>query len=132
VDIEGVELPSELDGLAWFAENGGRTLHPVALKRKNARGLYDMLGNVSEWVFDWYSEGEWECPDADPIGPSEPQEVRVKFSLPVTMEAKCKITRGGSYLDASEYIKAGARARGLDPKTKSPTVGFRVARTAAQ
>lgn len=138
VDLAGAERESELDELPWSAENSGRTLHPVALRRPNAWGLYDMLGNVSEWVFDWYVEGDWECPDADPIGPSEHQDV-MPFSTPqvsparaVKLEAKGKTTRGGSYLDASEYLKTGGHARGLDPKTRSPTVGFRVARTAAQ
>lgn len=131
-DLVGITLPSEVDASAWSVENGGRTLHPVALKRPNAQGLYDMLGNVAEWVFDWYSEDEWECPDTDPTGPNERYEVRPKFSSPVAKDAKCKTTRGGSYLDTSEYIKSGGRARGLDPKTKSPTVGFRIARTVAQ
>ena len=130
-DLGEVESESELDVLAWFAENGGRTLHPVALKRPNAWGLYDMLGNVSEWVFDWYVEGDWECPYTDPIGPSEHQEV-VSPTRTVTLDAKGKTTRGGSYLDAKDYIRAGGRARGVDPKTESSTVGFRVARTAAQ
>jgi formylglycine-generating enzyme required for sulfatase activity len=39
----------ELDKCAWFRENSGNHVHPVALKEPNALGLFDMLGNVREW-----------------------------------------------------------------------------------
>lgn len=36
----------------WLADNANETTHPVATKRPNARGLYDMIGNVAEWCTD--------------------------------------------------------------------------------
>jgi formylglycine-generating enzyme required for sulfatase activity len=40
--------------IAWCAANSGGTPHAVGQKRPNAYGLYDMLGNVREWVLDRY------------------------------------------------------------------------------
>lgn len=42
----------KLANVAWFDDNSEKTTHPVAQKKPNAYGLYDMNGNVYEWVWD--------------------------------------------------------------------------------
>ena len=73
------------DSYCWYSNNSGRTSHPVGQKKPNAFGLYDMSGNVCEWVNDWYNESYYsESPDKDPQGPSSGEK---------------KIMRGGSYIN---------------------------------
>lgn len=43
---------NNIDEVGWFKDNSGGKVHPVAQKEANAYGLYDMTGNVVEWVWD--------------------------------------------------------------------------------
>jgi formylglycine-generating enzyme required for sulfatase activity len=63
-----------LDDIAWYAGNSGDETHPVGQKKPNQWGLYDMEGNVREWVSDWYSRTYYSSsPAADPPGPATAQ-----------------------------------------------------------
>ena len=72
-----------VDDIAWHRDNSENTTHPVGQKAPNAWGLYDLLGNVSEWCWDMHQESwdpqgrRWRrrahYPDgiaSDPTGPS--------------------------------------------------------------
>jgi len=59
-----------LDEYAWYGESSDSTPHPVGTKKPNTWGLFDMYGNVSEWVADWYIPAYSSGPQTDPIGPT--------------------------------------------------------------
>ena len=48
---------NHLDDVGWYYKNSQGKTHPVGMKRPNAFGLYDMNGNVWEWVYDSYLRG---------------------------------------------------------------------------
>jgi formylglycine-generating enzyme required for sulfatase activity len=63
---------ASLGEYAWFADNSDDESHPVGLKKPNAWGLYDMLGNVREWVDDraaYYDYAPLAEVSVDPKGP---------------------------------------------------------------
>ena len=105
--------PAAPDRTAWYDQNSGRQTHPVGQREPNAWGLYDMLGNVWEWVGDWYNEQYYAAsPDVDPRGPS----MDLFRSL-----------RGGSWLNLAANIRVSIRV-GDDPAFRSNSVGFRCVR----
>jgi formylglycine-generating enzyme required for sulfatase activity len=64
-----------LNDIAWYSENSEDETHPVGTKKPNAWGLYDMEGNVREWVSDTYGANYYSnSPAADPTGPAAGQQ----------------------------------------------------------
>ncbi|MFI5458640.1 MAG: formylglycine-generating enzyme family protein [Isosphaerales bacterium] len=103
---------NQLGAYAWSDENAGVKSHPVGLKRPNAWGLYDTLGNVGEWCADGYDEKYYESsPPADPPGASG---------------ASHRIHRGGSKMHYSGACRPASRGSST-PETRISYIGFRVA-----
>ena len=66
----GTSKKSELGDYAWYWGNSGKKTHPVKTKQPNFLGLYDMSGNVYEWVSDWYGKDYYRnSPKDNPKGP---------------------------------------------------------------
>lgn len=99
-----------LEEIAWCSGNSGNQTHPVGKKKPNAWGLHDMLGNVWEWVNDWY--GEYGAGAAtDPPGPASGEH---------------KVVRGGSWSDDPDVIRVSDRVGG-EPSNRGNYIGFRCA-----
>jgi formylglycine-generating enzyme required for sulfatase activity len=88
--------PALLGQYAWFKTNSKAKYQKVGQKKPNPWGLYDILGNVSEWVLDQYSEKYFDsAASADPVikpGSRYPRSIR-----------------GGSYLDDAPVMRSAAR-----------------------
>jgi len=105
--VAGVVLSNYDDGFAVSA--------PAGSFKANHRGLYDMDGNVAEWIHDYYQikTGFNSKPEANPMGP---------------LTGKHHVIRGPSWSSGRlTELRMAFRDYGADAK---PTVGFRIARTA--
>ncbi len=78
-DDQGVctEYWESLDDIAWYAANSDSTPHPVGQKRPNDFGLYDVLGNVSEWCHE-SEEVFADEPATDPYVPLNGQDCSMR------------------------------------------------------
>ena len=96
---------STLSQYAWWEKNSGGRMHPVGQLKPNAWGLYDMLGNVSEWL-------------QDPYDPETSQTVRF---------------HAGAYFDDPNLLGQDCRpGAGMSQDGKDSYTGLRIAKSAEQ
>lgn len=120
---------TKLSDYAWYVANSGSKYQKVGTKKPNAWGLYDMLGNVSEWTLDQYDEKYFTTIGDNAKDPVIPPATKYPRSV-----------RGGGYLDNASVLRCANRDKSIaawnkrDPQvpkskwwlTDGMTVGFRL------
>ncbi len=124
--------PDQLEDYGWYFDNSDEKYHQVGKKKPNPFGLYDMHGNVAEWVLDQYGEKSYQAfagkTTANPL------------VIPTTLFPR--VVRGGSWNDDPELLRSAARLgsteewKKQDPQipqsiwyhTDADFVGFRIVR----
>jgi formylglycine-generating enzyme required for sulfatase activity len=103
----------KLGDFAWFSGNSGSKTQAVGTRGKNALGLYDMSGNVWEWVQDLYVADTSTLPATDPLNESS---------------GSGRVVRGGGWGNGAQYLRS-ARRHYASPSDRRTGFGFRLVRT---
>jgi formylglycine-generating enzyme required for sulfatase activity len=141
---------NKLDEVAWYAANSGDETHPVGQKKPNAWGLYDMLGNVREWVDDLYGRDYYSAtPLTDPTGPQAGQGgprggVGRGFGRGAVQQQdgrfqrggfgrggrvrQLPVMRGGGWDNPASFVRVSARYHYYGLTLRFSDIGFRAAR----
>ena len=102
-----------VDEVAWIQTNAGSSTHAVKTKTANGRRVYDLSGNVSEWVWDIYQSNYEALPSTDPMGPSTGTQ---------------RVLRGGAFGGFVAYARVAQRGSSK-PTIPFAILGFRIVRS---
>lgn len=98
--------------IAWYDLNSGYVPHLLSSKTPNSFGLYDIIGNVWEWCWDFYDKFYYNfSPKNNPLGPNN---------------GETHVLRGGSYSDGQTYCRSTNR---IFPGNSYENCGLRIVKT---
>lgn len=106
--------PDALQEYAWIFANAEEVTHKVGEKKPNPWGLYDMHGNVSEWVLDGYGP----YPDA------KGKVLSAKDAMAKPTKLYPRVVRGGSYDDKPPACRSAARKKSDDDDWREQDPNF--------
>lgn len=117
-------------GVAGKKNDSWETTAPVYYYYPNDFGLYQMAGNVSEWVYDLYRPNSYrDFSDLNPIRRSGYQDEAKNYdsqNYNSLIDDKVRVYKGGSWNDVAYWLSPGTR-RFLDQDSSTATIGFRCA-----
>lgn len=111
---------------AWFRENSGIEAHPVGQKKPNPWGLYDVHGNVWEWVLDCWEDDYRQRARGTPI--SDPG-LEADSCHQSDRPGASRVFRGGAFDDGPRNLRSAVRV-GSEPEVSYSVLGFRCVRRA--
>ena len=118
-----------LNDIAWFGKNSNDESHAVGGKKPNAWGLYDMLGNVREWVADTYQGNYYATsPVDDPPGAIPQYGERGQPGYIGGAGVALPVIRGGAWPNPEEVVRVTERYHYFGPTLRVSDVGFRLVR----
>ena len=100
----------DIEDVAWYDANSANMTHPVGTKKANELGIYDMSGNVWEWIHDWNGSYIGNA-QTNPNGPAS---------------GMFRVVRGGSWGRYSRLAVVSSRYS-FNPGDRGGTLGFRLA-----
>jgi len=106
---------NDIGRVAWYESNSGGSTHRVGTKDPNGLGIYDMLGNVWEWVKDVYDSNAYS---------------KHSRNNPIyTGGGSLRVLRGGSWYNVPRSARCASRGGGIYPIYRDYLFGFRLLRT---
>jgi formylglycine-generating enzyme required for sulfatase activity len=110
------DTEADLLRAGWFQSNSGGRTHAAGERKANPFGLFDTLGNVMEWVQDWWEPAYYgrslEMPAVNPSGPS--------------IAGSQRVMRGGCWFHWAVAGRSSSR-EAFGPYDQADSIGFRVA-----
>jgi len=103
----------DVDRVAWYSNNSAGRIQPVGTRSPNALGLFDMSGNVWEWVEDVYDK--------------EAYSRHSRNNPLITSGSKYRVLRGGSWYVSPWFVRSTGRNKN-SPDDRISMFGFRLVR----